>query len=847
MTFIFFIALIILAVSHVSLRGRVSELEAKIRSQAPSRTTTTPPAADHPAAARTDIAHQTNDFPPLVPPSQTPYPDLPQYTPVAISQSTDPFPTPPSPTEDQELFIISWFKEQTLIKIGAIIFFLGAAWFVSYAIDQNWISPLTRILLGLIGAVIICGIGHLRARVAVLQYQVLTVLGTGVLIGTIAASQFSFAAPIIPATLALMLMVGGIGYGAYVALITKSEWLAVAATVAGLISPLLIAVEEPDPLLLLTYLFCLSAGFLAAAFLTVWRYVGLVLAGGVSLYVMGLYGELSDLLIWLFVCLFSALFTASVTVHIARTPRPIIPDIITLAITVFLFLISAYQMAFSTTIALFIGALVAALIANWLRHQAASVDAISIYTLISVIFLFLGTSNAFSGTTLTIIFTLEALLILIGSCYVTTLRRSVYIAASTFVIPLFTALYDLQSSAWDDGIWHSGFFGMLVFLTALGGGIVWLIEQPALRTLAWIRHVAGTLAVLWFTYLYLASARLGETLPSLTENEGFVLFGGIVALMVTIYVGLRVPAAPWRIGILFAWVPLMMGGLGVVASRAWNGNELFHSAFAVSTTFLSILIGLTLFYTFLSRRLRLHDNDALSAYMVLWGTIGYTFFWLSAIWQVIYPDTIAVVAQYVSYLIVIYGVVHVMLLLRVRFAWTVGIIGLGIVPLLLSLESYGLDGWSQGVFSIDAVGVYASIVLVLTLAITMMNYRGRETEIPTIAALSRLLFWLSGIQSFILIWMMAHTVAMSSATAVTLALFIYTVCGLAAYSYGRMNGHSGIKRAGILLLASVVLRLALVDVWTMEVLWRIITFLGIGSLFIMTALLERGQKNTHTQ
>jgi len=36
-----------------------------------------------------------------------------------------------------------------------------------------------------------------------------------------------------------------------------------------------------------------------------------------------------------------------------------------------------------------------------------------------------------------------------------------------------------------------------------------------------------------------------------------------------------------------------------------------------------------------------------------------------------------------------------------------------------------------------------------------------------------------------------------------------------------------------------VLRLALVDVWNMDPFWRIITFLGIGALFIAAAFLER--------
>ena len=48
-----------------------------------------------------------------------------------------------------------------------------------------------------------------------------------------------------------------------------------------------------------------------------------------------------------------------------------------------------------------------------------------------------------------------------------------------------------------------------------------------------------------------------------------------------------------------------------------------------------------------------------------------------------------------------------------------------------------------------------------------------------------------------------------------------------------------------MLLAGVIARLGLVDVWQMELFWRIITFFGVGTLFIATALLEKpfGEKS----
>jgi uncharacterized membrane protein len=81
---------------------------------------------------------------------------------------------------------------------------------------------------------------------------------------------------------------------------------------------------------------------------------------------------------------------------------------------------------------------------------------------------------------------------------------------------------------------------------------------------------------------------------------------------------------------------------------------------------------------------------------------------------------------------------------------------------------------------------------------------------------------------------------------VALGLFVYTVTGLVAYSYGRLHDRAEYRRAGFLLLAAVVLRLGLVDVWTMDLFWRIITFMVIGALFIATALFERQRDGSDT-
>ncbi|MEI4872831.1 hypothetical protein Q8G47_29325, partial [Klebsiella pneumoniae] len=81
-----------------------------------------------------------------------------------------------------------------------------------------------------------------------------------VFLGTVIASQFAFFVPVLSPSIAFLLMLGSIGYTLNVALKTKTEWLGIAASVAGLFAPLLVKFTEPFSGLLLTYIFLFSVG-----------------------------------------------------------------------------------------------------------------------------------------------------------------------------------------------------------------------------------------------------------------------------------------------------------------------------------------------------------------------------------------------------------------------------------------------------------------------------------------------------------------------------------------------------------------------------------------------------------
>ncbi len=94
---------------------------------------------------------------------------------------------------------------------------------------------------------------------------------------------------------------------------------------------------------------------------------------------------------------------------------------------------------------------------------------------------------------------------------------------------------------------------------------------------------------------------------------------------------------------------------------------------------------------------------------------------------------------------------------------------------------------------------------------------------------------------YILLWLFLHQ-AMQEGTATMVALALYTVAGIAAYLSGHEHASRGLRIYGGVLLGFVVGHLLLVDVWQMELFFRIITFFVVGALLMATAFVGRKRK-----
>lgn len=196
--------------------------------------------------------------------------------------------------------------------------------------------------------------------------------------------------------------------------------------------------------------------------------------------------------------------------------------------------------------------------------------------------------------------------------------------------------------------------------------------------------------------------------------------------------------------------------------------------------------------------------------------------------------------RYVSWSILSLLLMSKVLALQAPSSWMPRVAATFIVPMGASFVSLTSVAWDSSWTHPHALGLYLH-TFILLIAATMV-YRVYKTGIANATAYfdsAKFLFIISGFYVIALIWLIPGALFNSDDVAVSIALLIYTIAGLCLYTLGRTKNILELRYAGIVLLTGVVGRLLIVDVWRMAILGRIVTFLGVGFLFISTALFEK--------
>ncbi len=197
--------------------------------------------------------------------------------------STTPLPTYVSPTvaeswwgkwlrnnPDLEKFI----GENLVNKIGITVLVLGIAFFVKYAIDQNWIKEAGRVGIGIGCGIVLIALAHYLRNSYRSFSSVLAGGGIAVFYFTIAFAFHEYQLFSQTATFIIMIVITA--FAVALSLLYNKPELAAIATIGGFITPFLVSTGSGNYIVLFSYLLILNIGMLTLSWFKKWQAIHVI-------------------------------------------------------------------------------------------------------------------------------------------------------------------------------------------------------------------------------------------------------------------------------------------------------------------------------------------------------------------------------------------------------------------------------------------------------------------------------------------------------------------------------------------------------------------------------------------
>ncbi len=174
-----------------------------------------------------------------------------------------------SAAAEDALSLESRIGSQWFNRIGILAVLIGVAWFLKLAMDNHWIGPLGRILIGLVaGAGLIAWSERFRNRgFAIFSYS-LKAVGSGTLYLSLWAAFSLY--HLIPPWAAFAAMIVVTAFNGFMAWAQDAELLGLYAIAGALSTPILVSTGENHEVTLFTYLLVLNIATLVLVALRPW-------------------------------------------------------------------------------------------------------------------------------------------------------------------------------------------------------------------------------------------------------------------------------------------------------------------------------------------------------------------------------------------------------------------------------------------------------------------------------------------------------------------------------------------------------------------------------------------------
>jgi len=237
------------------------------------------PEIQQPVAAIKPVQKEdVKEMPLVIEPAEEPVlKTMPQEEPVIIQPVENTAPV--HPPEIKESWFQQWLRnnpdiekfigENLINKIGIAVLILGIAFFVKYAIDQNWINEVGRVCIGLFCGIILIGVAH-RLRKNYRSFSsVLVGGGLTVFYFTIAFAFHQY--QLLSQTAAFAIMVIITAFAVILSILYDRLELAILATIGGFITPFLLSTGQGNYVILFTYVCILNGGLIVLSLYKRWH------------------------------------------------------------------------------------------------------------------------------------------------------------------------------------------------------------------------------------------------------------------------------------------------------------------------------------------------------------------------------------------------------------------------------------------------------------------------------------------------------------------------------------------------------------------------------------------------
>jgi uncharacterized membrane protein len=213
--------------------------------------------------ARVEAALNLQPVAPEAAPWVAPEPPAPMLEPPSA-------PTPPASPQPPTRALETNIGLTLVNRIGVVTLVLGIAFFFKWAVDNQWIGPAGRVMLGVVAGLVTIGVADALWRKGQRVFaQGGTAVGLGILYLAVYAAFGYY--QLIPQSLAFTFMVATTALAVALALRYASIAMAVLGLAGGYLTPILLSTGEDRPWFLFSYLLLLNIAALVLARMREWR------------------------------------------------------------------------------------------------------------------------------------------------------------------------------------------------------------------------------------------------------------------------------------------------------------------------------------------------------------------------------------------------------------------------------------------------------------------------------------------------------------------------------------------------------------------------------------------------